>query len=126
MVDGFDELGDDVDEDARRRHDHVDPGCGHNLPPVVRSAINKKLPYAGQIDIGGVPTAEMTRRHLSELVAFLPQRPVVPEGVTVADYVAIGRTPYVPYWGSESGHDREVIAAVLVFMGENAPIQAWM
>ncbi|MGH3668910.1 MAG: ABC transporter ATP-binding protein, partial [Acidimicrobiia bacterium] len=76
-------------------------------------AVASLVPYAGQIDIGGVPAAEMTRRHLSELVAFLPQRPVVPEGVTVADYVAIGRTPYVPYWGSESGHDREVIGAVL-------------
>jgi iron complex transport system ATP-binding protein len=76
-------------------------------------AVASLVPYAGQIDIGGVPTAEMTRRHLSELVAFLPQRPVLPEGVTVADYVAIGRTPYVPYWGTESGHDREIISGVL-------------
>ena len=66
-------------------------------------AVASLVPFAGQIDIGGVPTAEMTRRQLSELVAFLPQRPVMPEGVTVADYVAIGRTPYIPYWGTEAG-----------------------
>ena len=76
-------------------------------------AVANLVPYVGEVEIGGVPTAQMTRRQLSELVAFLPQRPVMPEGVTVADYVAIGRTPYVPYWGTESGHDREIIAAVL-------------
>ncbi|MGH8948691.1 MAG: ABC transporter ATP-binding protein [Acidimicrobiia bacterium] len=76
-------------------------------------AVAGLVPHAGEIGIGGVPTAGMTRRRLSELVAFLPQRPVMPEGVTVADYVAIGRTPYVPYWGTESGHDRDVIAGVL-------------
>jgi iron complex transport system ATP-binding protein len=76
-------------------------------------AVASLVPFAGQIDIGGVPAAEMTRRQLSELVAFLPQRPVMPEGVTVADYVAIGRTPYIPYWGTEGLHDREIIAGVL-------------
>jgi len=76
-------------------------------------AVASLVPYSGQIEIGAVSTAGMTRRHLSELVAFLPQRPVWPEGVTVADYAAIGRTPYVPYWGTESSHDREVIAGVL-------------
>ena len=76
-------------------------------------AVASLVPFTGQIDIGGVPTAEMTRRQLSELVAFLPQRPVMPEGVTVADYVAIGRTPYIPYWGTEALHDREIIAGVL-------------
>ena len=76
-------------------------------------AVANLVPFAGQIDIGGMPTSEMTRRQLSELVAFLPQRPVMPEGVTVADYVAIGRTPYIPYWGTEALHDREIIAGVL-------------
>ena len=76
-------------------------------------AVASLVPFAGQIDIGGMPTSEMTRRQLSELVAFLPQRPVMPEGVTVADYVAIGRTPYIPYWGTEALHDREIIAGVL-------------
>lgn len=76
-------------------------------------AVASLVPYRGQVDIGGVSTAEMTRRRLSELVSFLPQRPVLPEGVTVTDYVAIGRTPYVPYWGTESAHDRDVMSGVL-------------
>ena len=55
----------------------------------------------------------MSRRRLSQLVAFLPQRPIIPEGVTVADYVSIGRTPYIPYWGTESAEDRAVVHEVL-------------
>jgi len=29
----------------------------------------------------------MSRRRLSQVVAFLPQRPILPDGMTVADYV---------------------------------------
>jgi iron complex transport system ATP-binding protein len=33
--------------------------------------------------------------------------------VSVADYVSIGRTPYIPYLGTESADDRAVVAEVL-------------
>ena len=69
--------------------------------------------HSGTIEIGGRPTVGMTRRRLSQLVAFLPQRPVLPEGMTVSDYVSIGRTPYIPYWGTESAEDRAVVWEVL-------------
>lgn len=76
-------------------------------------AVAGLIPYQGVIEIGGVPTGSLSRRALSRRVAFLPQRPVFPEGVEVTDYVAIGRTPYIPYWGVESSADREVVAKVL-------------
>jgi iron complex transport system ATP-binding protein len=69
--------------------------------------------YEGTIEIGGQATVGMSRRRLSQLVAFLPQRPILPEGVSVIDYVAIGRTPYIPYWGAESAEDRVIVASVL-------------
>jgi len=69
--------------------------------------------YSGAIEIGGRPALGMSRRRLSQLVAFLPQRPIMPEGVSVADYVSIGRTPYIPYWGTESAEDRAVVDDVL-------------
>jgi iron complex transport system ATP-binding protein len=76
-------------------------------------AVAALVPHAGSIMIGGRLTSQMTRRELSRLVAFSPQRPVLPEGVTVADYVAIGRTPYVPYLGTETSHDHDVVTGVL-------------
>jgi iron complex transport system ATP-binding protein len=71
------------------------------------------VPFEGRIEIDGSITSGMSRQELSRLVSFLPQRPILPEGVTVTDYVAIGRSPYVPYLGSESVHDIEVVAGVL-------------
>jgi iron complex transport system ATP-binding protein len=55
----------------------------------------------------------LTRRRLSQLVVFLPQRPTIPEGVKVVDYVGIGRTPYISYLGTESTIDQEVVDSVL-------------
>lgn len=47
------------------------------------------------------------------MVAFLPQRPVIPEPMPVMDFVLLGRTPYIPYLGTETRGDREVVAGVL-------------
>jgi iron complex transport system ATP-binding protein len=76
-------------------------------------AVAGLVAYTGTIEIGGRSTTGMIRRRLSQLVAFLPQRPVLPEGVSVIDYVSIGRTPYIPYWGTESAEDRAVVGEVL-------------
>ena len=84
---------------------------------TLLKAVTGLVGHTGMIEIGGRDTAAMSRRLLSQLVAFLPQRPVLPDGMTVADYVAIGRTPYIPYWGTESSEDREVVARVLTRLG---------
>jgi iron complex transport system ATP-binding protein len=42
-------------------------------------------------------------------VALVPQTPVIPEGITVADYVMLGRTPHIRALGVEGPHD---VAAV--------------
>jgi iron complex transport system ATP-binding protein len=76
-------------------------------------AIAGLVPYGGQIEIDRQPIATMSRRRLSQMVAYLPQRPILPEGASVFDYVAIGRTPYIPYWGTETPEDRAVVEKVL-------------
>jgi iron complex transport system ATP-binding protein len=76
-------------------------------------AVARLVDFSGSISIGGHSTHDLSRRRLSQLVAFLPQRPILPDGVSVADYVSIGRTPYIPYLGTESADDRAVVAEVL-------------
>ncbi len=44
---------------------------------------------------------------------MVPQNPVIPDGMTVLDYVLLGRTPYIPFWGTESGSDLRVAGRVL-------------
>jgi iron complex transport system ATP-binding protein len=52
-------------------------------------------------------------RELARRIAVVPQNPVVPPGATVGDYVLMGRTPYIPYLGTESRRDLNIVAAVL-------------
>lgn len=76
-------------------------------------AVAGLVPYSGAVRLADSPIASLGRRGLSRLVAYLPQRPVIPEAMPVGDYVHMGRTPYVPYLGIESRRDREVVAEVL-------------
>lgn len=76
-------------------------------------AVTGLLPFAGDIRLGGAPVSSLSRRGLARLVAYLPQRPEIPESMAVADYVLMGRTPYIPYLGMETRGDREVVGGVL-------------
>lgn len=46
-------------------------------------------------------------------VALVPQRPVVPESMSVSEYVLVGRTAHLGWLARESRHDRRVVAATL-------------
>jgi iron complex transport system ATP-binding protein len=50
---------------------------------------------AGVLHVAGRPASALRRRQRARLVAMVPQAPVVPEGMTVADYVLLGRTPHI-------------------------------
>ena len=74
---------------------------------------------AGVIDFGGDVTVgtdrlqDLRRREVAARIAVVPQTPVIPEGVTVFDYVLLGRTPYIPYWGTETERDVRRVREVL-------------
>jgi iron complex transport system ATP-binding protein len=59
----------------------------------------------GEIRIGGVATKELARRELAQRVALVPQIPFTPAGMTVGEYVLLGRTPFVSYFGREGKRD---------------------
>jgi iron complex transport system ATP-binding protein len=59
----------------------------------------------GGIEVDGVALSQLKHRARARLVAFVPQTPVVPPGITVLDYVLLGRTPHIPYLGSETEDD---------------------
>lgn len=64
--------------------------------------------YDGSIRVGDKEVSGLRRRHLARLVALVPQNPIFPLGVTVVDYVLLGRTPHIGFFGSESQHDTAV------------------
>ncbi len=56
---------------------------------------------------------ELSHRERSQLVAYVPQSPIVPDDMPVGEYVLLGRTPYVSYFGSISAADRRITEDVI-------------
>ncbi|MFK7916457.1 MAG: ABC transporter ATP-binding protein [Ilumatobacter sp.] len=71
------------------------------------------VPHAGTIRVGGDLLDELSDRQRAQRVAYVPQEPLIPDDMTVTDYVLLGRTPYIGYWATESKHDRQVVADTL-------------
>ena len=67
----------------------------------------------GAIELDGAPLRSVGRRALARRVALVDQSPTLPEGMTVSDYVALGRTPHIPYLGREGPQDRRAVADAL-------------
>jgi len=76
-------------------------------------AVAGLVPHLGEVSLTGTSIASLSRRKLSQLVAYVPQRPTIPASLTVTDYVLMGRTPYISYFGMEGRRDRRVVADVL-------------
>ncbi|RBY79635.1 ABC transporter ATP-binding protein [Geodermatophilus sp. TF02-6] len=70
-------------------------------------------PHEGLVRVDGVPTADTPRRARARQMAYAPQRPVVPDGVTTAEYVGLGRTPHRPLLAAPRAGDRQVVADVI-------------
>jgi len=75
-------------------------------------AVSGVIGYDGDIMIepsdGGSP-----RRPKASEVALVPQNPVLPAGMTVIEYVLLGRTAHLGWLGRESRADRRIAASVL-------------
>ncbi len=61
--------------------------------------------HGGAIAVDGEPVRRLGRRELARRVAVVPQVPLMPAGMTVREYVLLGRTPYVSYAGREGRRD---------------------
>jgi len=71
------------------------------------------LAFDGQATIDGRDVRSLGRRALARLIAFVPQNPVAPFELTVAEYVLLGRTPHLGYLGIEGRRDRQAVAHAL-------------
>jgi iron complex transport system ATP-binding protein len=71
------------------------------------------VPHEGAITLHDTPTGELSRRTWSRLVAVVPQEPVTPPWMTVAEYVLLGRTPHLGQLARESRDDRNAVTRTL-------------
>jgi iron complex transport system ATP-binding protein len=70
----------------------------------------------GMIEVDGRPLSKLHARARAQVIAFVPQTPVIPIGTSVFDYVLLGRTPHISYLGTESAADLEAAAEALEFL----------
>jgi len=83
---------------------------------TLLGAIAGVVDASGEIEIAGHARDERSHRQTARLVAMVPQHPVLPYGMTVTDYVLLGRTPYVPFFGTEGPGDREAVARAMTVL----------
>jgi iron complex transport system ATP-binding protein len=72
---------------------------------TILRAVAGLLPFAGEVVLDERPLASGTRREIARRVALVPQSPLMPAELTVAEYVLLGRTPHIGYLGSEGRSD---------------------
>jgi ABC-type cobalamin/Fe3+-siderophores transport system ATPase subunit len=89
---------------------------GSGKSTLLRSILGFQR-HDGMVRIDGVPTSGMPRRVRARQLAYAPQRPVLPEAVTIRDYVALGRTPHRALLAPPRALDRQVVEDVMERLG---------
>lgn len=86
-------------------------GCGKST--LLKCFSRLLAPQSGHIWLDEKPMASFHARQLSRRLALLPQHHMIPEGITVRELVAYGRSPWLPLWGRLSKHDNMMIDAAM-------------
>ncbi len=71
---------------------------------------------AGSVQLGGTAATSLSRRARAQLVALVPQQPIVPDGMDVLDYVLLGRTPHISLFGVEGPADLAAVHDALAHL----------
>ena len=86
-------------------------GCGKS---TLLRALGRLLPTRrGEVLLDGQRIDKMPTRAVAKVLGVLPQAPVAPEGLTVADLVARGRHPHQAWYRQWSGDDEDAVAEAL-------------
>lgn len=80
-------------------------------------AVAHLVRYAGDVRVGAESMAQQSTRRRARLVAYVPQQPELPAGMSVLDYTLLGRTPHIGYFGVETNQDRRHCLEVLERIG---------
>jgi iron complex transport system ATP-binding protein len=89
--------------------------CGKSTLLKTLSRLIK--PVSGEISLGEKKMSEIPPKQLAQVLGLLPQSPVVPEGITVADLVSRGRFPYQSFLKGLGKKDYEAVEEALEIMG---------
>ena len=80
---------------------------------LLRGLARLMKPSAGHVLLDGTAIDEQRSIDVAKLVALLPQTPVAPDGITVADLVGRGRYPHQGWFRRWSESDDDAVSAAL-------------
>ncbi|WP_313716989.1 ABC transporter ATP-binding protein [Arsenicicoccus bolidensis] len=92
--------------------------CGKST--LLRGLARLLRPRSGAVLLDGRPIHEQPTRTVARTLGLLPQHPVAPEGVTVAELVGRGRHPHQGLWRRSSAHDAEAVERALAETGTSS------
>ncbi len=90
-------------------------GCGKST--LLRTLSRLLKPAKGAVVLDGDDIARLRTRDVAKKLGLLPQAPVAPDGLTVADLVARGRHPHQSWLRQWSSDDADVVERALVMTG---------
>lgn len=90
-------------------------GCGKST--LLKALARLLKPQAGHVFYAGKALIEWNSKELAQNLGLLPQSPLAPEGIAVADLVGRGRTPYQGMLGRWSKQDYDAVAHAMNVTG---------
>jgi iron complex transport system ATP-binding protein len=69
--------------------------------------------HGGTVTLDGTPIGDLGRRERARRIALVPQLPTIPEGISVEQYVLLGRTPHLGILAAEGRRDLETVRDAL-------------
>ncbi|KRA23166.1 iron dicitrate ABC transporter ATP-binding protein [Microbacterium sp. Root61] len=90
-------------------------GCGKST--LLRALARLITPKHGQVVLDGRSLHGLPSKEVARTLGLLPQSPVAPEGIAVADLVGRGRHPHQKLLARWNAHDYEVVARALEATG---------
>jgi iron complex transport system ATP-binding protein len=89
--------------------------CGKST--LLRGLARLLKPSAGCVLLDGYDIHRLPTRHVATQLGILPQQPIAPEGITVADLVTRGRHPHQRWFRQFSRDDETAVADALFATG---------
>ncbi len=90
-------------------------GCGKST--LLRTLSRLLTPSRGTVLLDGHDIARLKTKDVAKRMGLLPQTPIAPEGLTVADLVARGRHPHQSWLRQWSSDDAGIVARSLEMTG---------
>lgn len=90
-------------------------GCGKST--LLRSLARLLSPSSGQVVLDGRSVHSRPTKEIARVLGLLPQSPIAPEGIAVADLVGRGRHPHQKMLARWNAHDYEIVANALEATG---------